>query len=389
MKALLKAALRDFESNYRNSDLVGQRPWSEQHAPVIEALLEKTVFSAGPLMLRTGSGYAGLIPRFFAGSILSFLVDKKSIDAVLSWLQAVFAIESATVRIVTPLWGVSVPDPIKLRTNVFLLPISEIANSPNLTYLMSEIEERRMLDTHSSWDEIDSVLSAEVVIGQVFWRHLPGGSLPPSTEAYEVQQELKLWALAMAIQLVHPVFPALSWIEFVDERIRRAQSWRSYSSGGMDVLPRVLFKTQLIDPSPISVIVDGILKAKPEWRTVLERASQRFRRSMFQTNAMDAALDLFLSLEILLPGRGAQDGIVTRASHLLNAERAAKIEAYRALSQLQKARSQGAHGASGMSSTEQESVLKKCRPLVAGVLRECIALGEKPDMEALQMGYVK
>ncbi len=338
--------------------------------PLNAAIETAAAFAGGGFFLKTGNGYFGLQHHVVVKRMWRLLERTQSVDRTISWVLKVLQTEWATLNVVCQLRGVTVTSGLQLTDGIQLRPTSEHRSTPH-------------------WDGPSAELVGPIEIRPLLWQ-MTGNSEPPaSREASNLYERMRLWSLALTVAMAHPVLPVAHWGEFVDPDIQFAYGGGLKSYPHLDLRPMLWESKAMIDVAEARSVAEGIGQAEFGWSAELERAAERFRRSMLQSAPLDGLLDLFLSLEIVLAGRGSQDGIVTRASHLLDGDADRKLKTYKTLSELQKGRNRAGHGAKPNSHAELQSLRQGCRPLVARVLSQCAAFRAKPDMEALQLGLLK
>jgi hypothetical protein len=206
--------------------------------PVQEPLVRDARFPGNNVRMirRTDGGAGGFYPSFVAPLLLRRALLTGSPEEALDWLEKVLSTTSATGKTIQPLWGAPVQEPIALTSNVILVPVDQIPESPQKHWITNIQRDDTYISHILNWIPPASAL--------VMPRNIEKFICDPSeasdysvAEIRDVEETLNDVALVLTIIGPRMVIAAVRWFTFDDPDLQEASTADSRVGAALEILP--------------------------------------------------------------------------------------------------------------------------------------------------------
>lgn len=320
----LKLALRSPDNQI--SWPAGEVIW--KHARSIETLLATHhQFAEVPrLYMRSEAGAVILHPGRTAAALIQHTMEFGSPEGAVQWLKALLAIKEGAGRVIEALWGVPVQAEVQLTDTVKIIPITQLADSPQKTILLKQ---DRHIGDSLPWSMLNfTPAQSALVINHTVSNVLCtteelGAGLAPGEKPLITYIDELLGDVALVLTLVGPrvTIAAASWFEFDNPDLQYiASNAPKYRGRGLEILPSTPLDFPPLDAKEAQEIVSMYFKLDEKDRNIIRFSLHRLNTAQRRSSRGDKSVDLVVAIESLIARTEESmisEKIRTRAAYLL------------------------------------------------------------------------
>jgi hypothetical protein len=317
-----------------------------------------------------GTKQLTLFPQYQVNNLLQ-LAAEQGAEAAVAWLHRVSATNTADLRFVAEVHGLSTNEQHTLRNGVTLMPLDRLPPSEN-----ARIAVAQYLNQTSPWETFDFThpsIGAMLIVRQVPGLHRHLADPPLSNE---------LACTIRAFTLADGAAPVLgtSWIEFVNPDLARAEFGRMWMRANFDGTLWSVLPTEITTDALLWV--DRYLQLHPGIRSSCDIAIERLNLARRRRSPGNKAIEGAICLEALLGDGSAQEltyKLKLRAALLLTPKLDERREIVKAVNDFYELRSKTVHGHISRAKDIQRDVLRANRGLeiCTAALREIVQRNRK------------
>jgi hypothetical protein len=385
----LEAALVRWEEWQRGKSILGSYPPGDAILAPLSAAIEKCDVYRRVAGHSLFSGYSGVVLHAPSLALpLLLRADRAGFgpDAAADWLIRMLETRMADGVFIVVIWGLSVDREVTIANEMKLVPFDRLSHS----YLKRRIEERAEFTKRQGWDQA-VWLSHDFydVPGAAIVRRVPKFPYIGSP-AESFGRLAKLTAEAQApvyfLQACGAGQPLVSgsWFEYEDKDLDFNEHENHLALSMPEIVPHIQSHVS-VDPDAVARDAAALWALPSEWQDDLLRSMERFTLSQCRRLIVDQALDLAIAFEIAMRGSGQKAAV--RSAQLIGGPLPRRQDNRVAIAELFNIRNKGAHGSSLKASEQRnyEAVLKDARDTYRAALACFLALGARPDWDALEL----
>lgn len=256
-------------------------------------------------MVASGNGAYGFYPMFVGQTLVRRLLELDSPEDALQWLIKVTHTSEAGGRMITLIRGAPVTEPVDLTPRLRLVPLSDLADSPQKQRMTSiDLSQRPTVTGMLDWEPPSSAL----VISYPKHPFLIGEGESSPTQ-YIADSELVADAI-LALTVVGPriAMHAVNWFNFDDPDFEFARLGVSWGSQILEVIPNQRLEAfPPLDAARARQAVEAFLALEGSVKDKVRIALSRLRLALSRHSVGDKALEVAIAFEALLEDGGTSE----------------------------------------------------------------------------------
>ena len=251
------------------------------------------------LMMRRPGGMSGFYPVFAADLIVRRTIENGKPTASIEWIQKLLSTSSAEGFSITALWGVPVTEQIQLTSDVTLVPIAALPESPQKRWITESGLDLSdgLIATILHFDNPTSALVIKKHIEPLFVEPDKSGEEDDFIKTYELLSDI-----ALALTAVGPrvSLQAAHWFNFEDPNLDDVGFGNAKSRPLIEILPTKFTDFPPLDAIVAIEVVQQFLKTNGPTRNKLRVALERLNQAQRRRNPGDQAVELATAFETLV-----------------------------------------------------------------------------------------
>lgn len=286
--------------------------------------------------LRLETGHTGIYPSNAAQALLHRLNASGSTSDAIAWLRRVIAAKNGKALLIETLWSVPIRKPLQLTKTIQLMPIAELPDSPQKSFVLRRAQRGREaglvvsgLNNDFPRAALVGQLNLKRCIKQMYVQGKSGqedweDSAPDRNAVFDLMTEFRDISMVMTLSGPRPVIGAAHWIEYEDPDLKFYGDFLgSWSSRVIGVLPLGGQSHQQLDAVEVQQIISEFLRLDAQTKLKIRLALERFNLALRRRHLGDLAIDLCIALESLVGGNETNEvthKVTTRTARFLGGD---------------------------------------------------------------------
>jgi hypothetical protein len=253
-------------------------------------------------LVRGEGGGSGFYPNFIGRALVHRVLESGEPAEAIRWLEKVLSTSTAFGHSITALWGVPVDDRIHLTPEVDIVPIADLPESPQKTWISTSMTDgfNALLVSGLNLEPPRSAL----VIRKRIDHFVFAPEAPPvegNNEYLATHELFKEITLALTVSGPRVPIQVAHWFTFEDPDLQLANVLGSIRSQSLiEILPRFAPNYPPLDSIEAPAMVQAYLELRGRTRDVIRVGIQRLNQAQRRHNIGDRAVEFCTAVEALL-----------------------------------------------------------------------------------------